>query len=245
MERLLLKENWGGATARRRFCRQGLRVRSSRRGWASTRARRRPRRPSPRCRPRCATDPSYIFSRALYSAPRQEIRGGRQGHRQGARATLNLLVDGDEWWAERRLVTRELLDKGDSRRPPMRSRATMAPNPRRSRSRPSSIAGWIALRFLNDPAAAARHFATVAQTGSTPISPARVAYWQGRAAEAAGRRRGRRAASMRAAAEQPDDLLRPARPRKTRPDLSRCARCEPLHGRRAQGLRRARTRCRR
>ncbi len=45
-------------------------------------------------------------------------------------------------------------------------------------------AGWIALRFLNDPQRAAKHFAAAALLAETPISIARAAYWQGRAAEA-------------------------------------------------------------
>ena len=49
-------------------------------------------------------------------------------------------------------------------------------------------AGWIALRFLNDPATALAHFAKVAQGHSNPIALARAGYWQGRAAEALGRR---------------------------------------------------------
>ena len=47
-------------------------------------------------------------------------------------------------------------------------------------------AGWIALKRLNDPAAAARHFAAIEQIGSSPITKARAFYWQGRAAEARG-----------------------------------------------------------
>ncbi|MBL7405317.1 lytic transglycosylase domain-containing protein, partial [Escherichia coli] len=47
-------------------------------------------------------------------------------------------------------------------------------------------AGWIALRFAGDPAAAAQHFARVAAIAESPISVARAAYWQGRAAEALG-----------------------------------------------------------
>ena len=45
-------------------------------------------------------------------------------------------------------------------------------------------AGWIALRFLNDPAAPRRHFAAAAAAAETPISIARANYWRGRAAEA-------------------------------------------------------------
>ncbi|MGA0606943.1 lytic transglycosylase domain-containing protein [Phenylobacterium sp. VNQ135] len=45
-------------------------------------------------------------------------------------------------------------------------------------------AGWIALSKLNDPAAAARHFANLEKIGSSPITKGRAFYWQGRAAEA-------------------------------------------------------------
>ena len=51
-------------------------------------------------------------------------------------------------------------------------------------------AGWIALRFLNDPATAAQHFARIGARHDNPISLARAGYWQGRAAEAAGRTQG-------------------------------------------------------
>ncbi len=45
-------------------------------------------------------------------------------------------------------------------------------------------AGWIALRFMNDPASAARHFAEASSVAITPLSVARANYWQGRAADA-------------------------------------------------------------
>jgi len=48
-------------------------------------------------------------------------------------------------------------------------------------------AGWIALRFLNDPDLAMPHFARIAQGITNPITLARAEYWQGRAAEAAHR----------------------------------------------------------
>jgi soluble lytic murein transglycosylase len=47
-------------------------------------------------------------------------------------------------------------------------------------------AGWLALRFLDQPGTAAAHFGEAANIAATPISVARAAYWQGRAAEAAG-----------------------------------------------------------
>ncbi|MCB5411425.1 lytic transglycosylase domain-containing protein [Pseudogemmobacter faecipullorum] len=50
------------------------------------------------------------------------------------------------------------------------------------------LAGFIALRRLNDPETALRHFGHLRQGVSTAISVARADYWQGRAEEAAGRK---------------------------------------------------------
>lgn len=49
------------------------------------------------------------------------------------------------------------------------------------------LAGFIALRRLNDPETALRHFTHLKEGVSTPISLARADYWLGRAQEAAGR----------------------------------------------------------
>lgn len=46
--------------------------------------------------------------------------------------------------------------------------------------------GWVALRFLNDPAKALKHFQPVYDKVGTPISLSRFAYWTGRAEEALG-----------------------------------------------------------
>ncbi|MFJ6023960.1 transglycosylase SLT domain-containing protein [Brevundimonas sp. NPDC092305] len=48
------------------------------------------------------------------------------------------------------------------------------------------FAGWVALVKLNDPARAARHFETLRQASSTPITQGRALYWLGRSAEAQG-----------------------------------------------------------
>ncbi|CAN5260121.1 lytic transglycosylase domain-containing protein [soil metagenome] len=48
------------------------------------------------------------------------------------------------------------------------------------------FAGWVALTKLNDPARAARHFETLRNVSSTPITQGRALYWLGRAAEAQG-----------------------------------------------------------
>lgn len=48
------------------------------------------------------------------------------------------------------------------------------------------MSGWLALRFLNEPAVAFEHFVTMAGMVSYPISLGRAAYWAARAAEAMG-----------------------------------------------------------
>jgi soluble lytic murein transglycosylase len=60
-------------------------------------------------------------------------------------------------------------------------------------------AGWIALRFLNDAGLASQHFARIGVGSVNPTALARAGYWQGRAAEAAGRAQEARAAYTRAA----------------------------------------------
>ncbi|WP_112310135.1 lytic transglycosylase domain-containing protein [Pseudogemmobacter bohemicus] len=64
------------------------------------------------------------------------------------------------------------------------------------------LAGFIALRQLNDPDTALKHFAHLRAGVSTAISVARADYWQGRADEAAGRGDSAKAYFQRAAQHQ-------------------------------------------
>jgi soluble lytic murein transglycosylase len=129
-------------------------------------------------------DPSYLFSRALLLRRTNNLAEAATVITQAPR-DHELRVDGDEWWAEQRLITRALLDK-DAPQTAYDVASHHAAESPAQQIEAEFHAGWIALRFLNDPTTAARHFATVAQTASTPISTSRIAYWQARAAEAAG-----------------------------------------------------------
>ncbi len=93
-----------------------------------------------------------------------------------------LLINGDEWWTERRVLARKILDSGDARTA-YRICAEHSATSAESRIEAEFHAGWIALRFLGDPATAAKHFATAGQLAETPTSLARIAYWQARATE--------------------------------------------------------------
>lgn len=95
------------------------------------------------------------------------------------------IIDSREWWTERRVLARELLDKGDARTA-YRVVATHVSTAPADVADAEFHAGWIALRFLNDPKTAIRHFAAIEKVGSTPITLSRARYWQGRSAEAMG-----------------------------------------------------------
>jgi soluble lytic murein transglycosylase len=96
-------------------------------------------------------------------------------------------VDTDQWWIERRLAARNMLDLGDASKAYRIARDAAAPKRDNYRAEHQFTAGWIALRFLNDPTTALTHFARVAHDDSHTITRARAHYWQGRAYEALGR----------------------------------------------------------
>ena len=100
---------------------------------------------------------------------------------------LAQIHDSEGWWVERRVMARNLLDIGDARSAYLVVRDAAEPTKENSRVERHFMAGWIALRFLNDPATAAAHFARIQDASSHPTSLARSHYWLGRAAEAAHR----------------------------------------------------------
>jgi len=94
--------------------------------------------------------------------------------------------DTDEWWRERRLLARKLLDLGKAETAYRVVREAASPANPYYRAEVHFMAGWIALRFLADPATAIEHFARVDEDSGDPIVRARAAYWRGRTAEASG-----------------------------------------------------------
>lgn len=129
-------------------------------------------------------DPGLLFARI------QDAR--RVNHPDVAAAWIALaphdaaaLIDPDKWWSERRMVARELMDRGEFRRAYALC-AEAVTTSAAAHVDAAFHAGWIALRFLDDPHAAARRFAEAADAAITPLAVARANYWRGRAAEALG-----------------------------------------------------------
>src|SRR5258705_1475876 len=112
------------------------------------------------------------------------------------------LQDTDEWWRQRRLLARKLLDQGKFQVAYQVVRDAAPPANEYYRADSHFMPGWIALRYLNDPATARAHFAHIDDGASNPIVLARANYWRGRAAEAIGANDEMRA-SYEAAARHP------------------------------------------
>jgi soluble lytic murein transglycosylase len=94
--------------------------------------------------------------------------------------------DTDEWWRECRMLIRKLIDHGDAKLAyHVVGEAAVPANPY-YRAEYHFLAGWIALRFLDNPGTAFKHFSLVDEGSIDPIVLARAAYWRGRAAEAVG-----------------------------------------------------------
>ena len=144
------------------------------------------------------SDPGYIFSK-IQLLRRDEKFAEAAQLMLSAPKDPDRLHNLDEWWIERRLLSRKLLDTGETRNAYLIARDAALPARDIYKTEQEFTAGWIALRFLNDPATAAQHFARIGVGSVNPTALARAGYWQGRAAEAAGRAQEARAAYTRAA----------------------------------------------
>jgi soluble lytic murein transglycosylase len=145
-------------------------------------------------------DPGYIFSK-IQLLRREEKFAEAAQLMLSAPKDPGRLYNLDEWWIERRLLSRKMLDVGEHRTAYLIARDAALPARDIYKTEQEFTAGWIALRFLTDPATAAQHFARIGVGSVNPTALARAGYWQGRAAEAAGRSQDARNAYA-AAAEQ-------------------------------------------
>ncbi len=93
-----------------------------------------------------------------------------------------LLIDPDEWWRERRALSRDLMDASDIKTAYALVAAHNAESPAMAADA-EFHAGWYALRGLHEPEVAAKHFARITEIASNPMSLSRAYYWLGRAAE--------------------------------------------------------------
>jgi soluble lytic murein transglycosylase len=132
-------------------------------------------------------DPLYLFSRIEWMRRHDQVA-------DAGKLLLTVpndpaaLVDLDQWWQQRRLLVRKLLDEGDFKTAYRIANDSPSPPKGNYRVDRHFTAGWIALRYLHDPATAARHFAHIPEGTVNPHALSRAGYWQGRAAEAMGQK---------------------------------------------------------
>lgn len=132
-------------------------------------------------------DAAFIFTMAQWLRRNDKINEAAHWMLK-APTSPAAIHDLEEWWTERRLLARKLLDIGEPRMAFRIASAAALPEKEHPRVEALFTSGWIALRFLNDPAAAMPFFARILQKAEHPASISRAYYWQGRAAEAMGRR---------------------------------------------------------
>lgn len=129
-------------------------------------------------------DPAYLFIR-VESLRKQDKYADAAKLLATMPKDQDALVNPGEWWTEQRIVSRGLLDKGDFRgayRVAANHKATEATDIVDAEFH----AGWYALRGMEDPAAASRHFRRILDVSNRPLSASRAWYWLGRSAEAGG-----------------------------------------------------------
>ena len=128
-----------------------------------------------------------LDSGVLLAAVRYYRRTGNETHAISLASqspkTPQALRNSERWWYERRLLMRWALKEGR-----FADAYTAAANnglePGGDFAEAEFGAGWIALRFLNEPVRAETHFLALASGVGTPISLSRAFYWLGRTAAA-------------------------------------------------------------
>ncbi|WP_210103035.1 lytic transglycosylase domain-containing protein [Neorhizobium galegae] len=131
-----------------------------------------------------ARDPAYQFARIEYLRQQDRYAEAAAVMERTPRDHSEQ-VNSTEWWNERRIIARGLADKGDLREAYRIAAGHDAKNTVDVVDA-EFHAGWYALRGLNDPATAAKHFERILSASSRPLSASRALYWLGRAAEQGG-----------------------------------------------------------
>jgi soluble lytic murein transglycosylase len=126
-------------------------------------------------------DPGLLYERARW----RRVKGKYQEAREIFDDPPKDLERADLWWQERAILARRGVREGlvgDAYR--LVKAHGLSPAQSAPYADAEWLAGWIALRFLQDPKTALEHFKAMHGAVVYPVSKARGAYWIGRAAEA-------------------------------------------------------------
>jgi len=149
--------------------------------------------------PELSDHPGLIFERMRWRR--------RKGRTADAADMLKDLGDdlerADKWWKERAILARSMLqDDQQAKAYNITSRHGLSKDDAAEYSDAEWVSGWIALRFLKDPARGLKHFENMLSAVSYPISVARGAYWSARAATELGQSQ-KATAMLQTAAQHP------------------------------------------
>lgn len=139
-------------------------------------------------------NPVYLFSRAQ-RARQFELWDEAIGYLDKVKGVL---IDAEEFWYERRSLARQLLALGEVKRA-YRAADGYREGPEGRLVEAHFHAGWIALSFLKDAAAAVPHFEEMTKHSTLPDSITQANYWLGRAKQTLGDSKGAIAAYETAA----------------------------------------------
>lgn len=141
-----------------------------------------------------------IASESDYGVLFQKIDLFRHTNREADAARLLLsaptdpskIVSPDAWWSQRRAAAYTALNAGNAKLAYdlVKDAGPLTVNPLKDQQ---ALAGFIALRLLNEPRLAEAHFVALAKAADGPLSRARANYWLGRTREALGDAAGARA----------------------------------------------------
>lgn len=136
-------------------------------------------------------DQGYVLARAQLARRKDDVQAAARAFAEAPRDPKSIVAP-DQWWLERRIVVRKLLDANDARGAYRVAAEAVPPESENYKADQQFTAGWISLRFLNDSAAARRHFTELTKLSVHPVTLARAYYWLGRAEEAGGDKIGAR-----------------------------------------------------
>lgn len=130
-------------------------------------------------------DPGLVYDRVKWRRQKDMTSGAIELLRhQPSRVPA---LQAEDWWKERHILIRRMLEARNYKQAYALAK-DHSQNEGVSFLEAEWMAGWLALRHLNQPQLAQRHFTNMAKEAGTPISVARTWYWAGLAAEKAGDR---------------------------------------------------------
>ena len=128
------------------------------------------------------SDPGLVFEQLRYQRKKDNIDAAVQI----LLAQPNDLVRPGAWWGERQAIARRVLASNNSALAYriVEQHGLIEGN---AFSEAEFLLGYIALRYMKQPALAFEHFSQILTRVNTPFAKARAGYWGGRAAEAQGK----------------------------------------------------------